>query len=355
VNPMRAWRVMRKDLSIGPRSPTLLFVVVMPLVATLLVRVVFGSLLAPVPRLGVADEGASQITQAVRELEGIDVAFVESAGRLKEMVQANDLDAGLVLQAGFDGALRAGEQPDLQLFIGGESLASNRIILAVTAADLIRDVAGIPAPIDVQVTAIGDAEVISIESRLVPLLAVMAVVMSGVFLPAAGLVEEKEAKTLDALLVTPARVFDVTAGKGAMGFVLAMTMGIVTLAINGAFGAHPLALTLVLVLAALMAVEVGLILGSWARDANTLMTTMKMGGILLYAPALFFIWPDLPGWIPRMFPTYYFLSPLFEVGIRGAPLGDVAQELAIGFAICAALLPAVLTMGRRMEARLVAG
>jgi len=346
---------MRKDLGLGPRSPLILYVIVMPLVATLLVRVVFGSLLDPVPRLGVVDEGASQIAQAVREIEGIDVAFVESAGRLKEMVEANDLDAGLVLQAGFDEAVRAGERPELQMFIGGESLASNRIVLEVTAADLIRDVAGGAAPIDVHVVAIGDAEPIPIESRLLPLLAVMAVVMSGVFLPAASLVEEKENKTLDALLVTPTRVFDVAAGKGALGFVLALAMGVVILAINGAFGTHPLALTLVLVLAALMAVEVGLMLGAWAKDTNTLMTTMKMGGILLYAPALFFMWPDLPQWIGRVFPTYYFLSPLFEVGVRGASLADVGLELAIGFGICAALLPAVLVTGRRMEARLVAG
>ena len=354
MSPLRAWRVMRKDLALGPRSPVFLYVIIMPLVATVLVRLVFGSLLDPVPRLGVVDEGTSQIAQAVRELEGIDVAFIESAVTLEQMVEANDLDAGLVLQAGFDEAVRAGEMPVLQLFIGGESLASNRIILSVTTADLVREVAGNPAPIEVEVTSIGDAGVFSIESRLVPLLAVVAVVMSGVFLPAMSLVEEKEARTLDALLVTPTQVFDVTASKGAMGFVLALTMGVVTLAINGAFGTDPLALTLVLILAALMAVEVGMILGAWAKDANGLMTVMKMGGILLYAPALFFIWPDLPQWIGRIFPTYYFLSPLFEVGVKGAPLADSVLELGIGFGICAILLPFVYVSGNRMQAKLVA-
>lgn len=354
MSPVRAWRLMLNDLSLGPRSPTLLFVVVMPILATLLIRVVFGSLFDPVPRLGIVDQGASQITQAVQELEGIDIALLDSPDRLKEMVRANDLDAGLVLPPDFDEAVRSGEKPPLNLYVGGESLASNRIILMVTAADLVRDIAGAPAPVEVEVVTIGDEEVFSIESRLVPLLAVVAVVMSGVFLPAAGLIEEKEGKTLDALLVTPARVLDVTIGKGGLGFVLALVMGMVTLAINGAFGAHPLALTLVLIVAALMAVEVGLILGALAKDMNMLMTVVKMGGILLYAPALFFIWPDLPQWIAEIFPTYYFMAPLFDLGVRGASLAEAGREIAIGFGICGAMLPFVLASSRRMEARLVA-
>ena len=64
---------------------------------------------------------------------------------------ANDLDAGLVLPLGFDEAVQAGEQPELQFFVGGESLASNRLILAVTTLDAVRAVEGTTPPVDVEI------------------------------------------------------------------------------------------------------------------------------------------------------------------------------------------------------------
>ena len=351
---IHAWHLLRKDLGVGPRSPIFLYAIVLPVILTLLIRVVFGSLFNPVPRLGIVDEGDSQIVRNVGDIEGIEVKFPESAATLKTLVENNDLDAGLVLPAGFDGALQAGLMPNVQFFFGGQSLASNRVVLGVTMVDLIRQVAGSPAPIDVETITVGEGETVPIVSRLLPLIVLMAVLIAGALTPATSLVEEKEKRTLTALLVTPTRLGDVLLGKGALGFILAMATGVVTLALNGALGANPAALLLVLVLATLMAAEVGLMLGSFAKDTKALYTIWKSGAIVLVAPVVFFIWPNLPQWIAKIFPTYYFLSPLFEIAIRGAGLADVWLELAIGFAICAVLLPGVTALGRRMEATLAA-
>ena len=351
---IHAWHLLRKDLGVGPRSPIFLYAIVLPVILTLLIRVVFGSLFDPVPRLGIVDEGESQVVQNVRDVEGIQVTFPESAAALKTLVENNDLDGGLVLPAGFDGALQTGQMPNVQFFFGGQSLASNRVVLGVTMVDLIREVAGSPAPIDVETITVGEGESVPIVSRLLPLIVLMAVLIAGALTPATSLVEEKEKRTLTALLVTPTRLSDVLIGKGALGFILAMATGVVTLALNGALGANPAALLLVLVLATLMAAEVGLMLGSFAKDTKALYTIWKSGAIVLVAPVVFFIWPNLPQWIAKIFPTYYFLSPLFEIAIRGAGLADVWVELAIGFAVCAVLLPGVHALGRRMEATLAA-
>ncbi len=351
---IHAWHLLRKDLGVGPRSPIFLYAIVLPVILTLLIRVVFGSLFDPVPRLGIVDEGDSQIVRNVGDIEGIEVRFPESAATLKTLVENNDLDAGLVLPAGFDGALQGGQMPNVQFFFGGQSLASNRVVLGVTMVDLIRQVAGSPAPIEVETITVGEGESVPIVSRLLPLIVLMAVLIAGALTPATSLVEEKEKRTLTALLVTPTRLGDVLLGKGALGFILAMATGVVTLALNGALGANPAALLLVLVLATLMAAEVGLMLGSWAKDTKTLYTVWKSGAIVLVAPVVFFIWPNLPQWIAKVFPTYYFLSPLFDIAIRGSGLTDVWVELAIGFAICTVFLVGVSTLGRRMEANLAA-
>ena len=44
------WRVLRKDLALGPRSPIVLWALVLPIVLTLLIRGVFGGLFETEPQ-----------------------------------------------------------------------------------------------------------------------------------------------------------------------------------------------------------------------------------------------------------------------------------------------------------------
>jgi ABC-2 type transport system permease protein len=181
-----------------------------------------------------------------------------------------------------------------------------------------------------------------------------AVAIAGAFVPAAGLVDEKQHRTLSALLISPVRMGDVLAAKGALGIILALATGLVTLAINGVWGSSPLVMVLSLVLAGAMMVEIGLILGAWARDANTMFTAFKGGGILIFFPVVIYIFPGIPQWIGKLGPTFYFLDPIFRAVAGDAGLGDVWGELLIGVAIVVALVPVVALMGRRLERTMAA-
>ena len=348
---LRAFKVMGKDLKLGPRSPIFLYAILFPVALTFVINGVFGSLFEPMPRLAIVDEGNSEISEKARKLSGVEVTTLGSTRELKDGVRANDYDAGLVLQKGFDRDVRDGNRPKLNFFIGGESLASNRIILSVTTLDMIRELEGSVAPVTVKLKTTGGPTV-PLTARLLPLLVMYAVLIAGLFVPAASLVEEREKKTIDAVLVTPVQMPDVLIGKAGLGIILAMATGVMTLVLNNAFGVNPGALLVVLFLASLMSAEFGLILGAVAKDANTLFTFIKSIGIVLVAPVIFFIWPGLPQWIAKVFPTYYFLSPLYEVAINDQTLGEVGFDLAIGFAICAALIPIVLMFGRRLVVKL---
>ena len=214
--------------------------------------------------------------------------------------------------------------------------------------DLVRGVAGEPAPVNVEVVSLGEASV-ELSLRLLPLIMIYAVALAGAMVPALSLVEEKENRTIDALLVSPIRARDIMGAKALLGIILAMSTGIMTLAINSAFGDEYLAVIIALAIGAVMMAEVGVILGARAPDTNTMFAAFKGGGILLFYPVVFFIWPDLPGWIARIGPTFYFLQPIFDLSVGGATLGDVAGDMAIGAAICVALIPAVLYMGGWLE------
>ena len=346
----RTGRLLVKDLRLGPRSPLVLWALVVPLLVTLLIRGVFGGLFDVEPRLGIVDQGDSQLVAAALVLDGIEVTLLDDAAELRDRVERDDLDAGLILQPGFDDAVRAGDQPVLHLFVGGESLAWTRIVVAITALDLVRDVEGATPPVEVDVVTVGE-EPIPLELTMLPLVVIMAVALAGVMIPAAGLIEEKQSGTILALLVTPTRVGEVLAAKGLLGMILAIVAGTVTLAINGVLGFAPGVMLLAIVVGAVMMAQVGLILGCWARDINTMFAAWKSGGLVLFYPVIFFIWPGLPTWPARFGPTYYFLVPVHEASVGAAGLGDVWLDLVIGAAICVALLPATVAMGRRLEGR----
>lgn len=347
----RAWRIMVRDLRLGPRSPIFLFAVFMPVAMSFLISAVFGGLLDPNPRLGIVDLGASQLTTSAQELEGVAVSVFDEPDELRDRVAAHDLDAGIVLAAGFDTSLRSGERPDLEFLISGESLASSRIILGLTTTDLILEVSGEEPPVAVAVTPIGDEDFVPIGDRLLPVVVYYAVVIAALFLPASSLLDEREKHTLEAVLVTPASMRDVLVGKGGLGVLMGVILGVVSLALNQAMGARPLQVVLFLLIGSIMMAELGLILGALVKDANSLYTTIKGAGVFIALPVIFIIWPTLPQWISKLAPTYYFLQPIYDIAINGMGLSDFTLEFVVACAICVALLPVVTAVGRRAEIR----
>lgn len=288
------WKIFARDFWMGPRTIMAIWLIIFPLLITFVVRLVFGGFIDSAPQPGVVDYGESVIPVQIVEDGTIELTEVADEATLMDMMEAGDLDAGLILQADFNEAVRSGANPELQLYVGGSSLASNRIVLAVTTMDLIRGIAGEPAPVEVEVELAGDAPGGPIEERFVPLLVLLAVTLAGIFLPAAGLIQERTNHTIDAVLLTRATMGDFILAKGTVGFLMSFGVGVITLLINGGFTACVGGLLLVIAVGALMSVQLGIILGSVIPDMQTMFTVWKGGAIVLFAPAMLFLFPGVP-------------------------------------------------------------
>lgn len=347
----RTFKVLGKEFLLGPRSPVFLWVVLLPVLFTLVLQVTFGSLFDPQPRLGIVDQGSSTITTAVQGMDGIDLTLLDNPDDLKAKVESDDLDAGLVLPAGFDDEIRAGARPPLEFYVGGESLASNRIILAVTTLELVRGIEGATPPVDVQVEALGDAG-LPIAVRMVPFIMMYALVVAAVFLPAFSIADEREKGTLNALIVTPVKLSEVIMAKGMLGVILALAMTVFTLFLNNALGAEPFSLFVVLLVGSILCVQIGLIYGTVSKDSTAVFALIKGTGILLIGPTVFYIFPDWPQWIGKLFPTYWVINPIFEVSLNNAGLGDVWVELLIAVGVIALMGLAVVALTRRLGRQL---
>jgi ABC-2 type transport system permease protein len=95
---------------------------------------------------------------------------------------------------------------------------------------------------------------------------------------------------------------------------------------------------------------VGMIFGALVRDMNTLMTVIKSTGILLYAPAFVYMFPELPQWIGRLFPTYYIIEPVLEITQNNAGLADIALDLVILVGLIVVTLVVAAQLAARMQA-----
>ncbi len=349
----RMFKVLRKDLALGPRSPIFMWAILLPVALTFILQIAFGSLFAPQPRLAIVDEGSSEITASLKKMDGITLTVLDSAETLRDRVRANDFDAGLVLVSGFDTAVRAGEKPLLDFYISGESLSSNRLILSVTALDLVRQVEGTAPPVDVRIENFGN-EGLPISVRLVPIIMMYALFIAGAFVPASSLVEEKENGTLSALLVSPVRASEVLVAKAILGTILAFVMAFMTLFMNNALGGDPLALVVVILAASAFSSVLGLVIGTAAKDSASMFAMVKGSGFLLFGPVIFYVFPEWPQWIAKFFPTYWAIDPIWQVAVLGKGLGAVWVELLVALAIAIALVPVVRLLSIRMQRKLVA-
>lgn len=325
----RIGTLLNKELFHGPRNFLFILAIVVPVVLTLVVQLLFGSLFSGRPTLGIVDEGESQLVGAAQAENAIRVNQYNAAEELRQAVAAGAVDMGLVLPARFDNRLEDGETVVVNAYLWGQSLLRNRLILGTTLALLIRETAGQEAPVEIVTTAVGDVQNVPWEERLLPFLVLMAIILGGSMVPATSLVEEKARGTLKALTVTPLSLGELFVAKGLLGFLLSLLMGVATLMLNNAFGSRPGLLILSLALGAVMAAAFGILLGAFIRDINTLFATIKGLGILLYAPALVYLFPEIPAWIGRLFPTYYMIQPVIEIAQEGAGWAEVAPELAI--------------------------
>jgi len=341
--------LLGKEFWQGPKNYIFVMAVVLPIVLSLVVSLVFGTLFSEKPKLGIVDEGSSQLVTMARELPSVVTKEYGTVSEIKQAVESGAVDIGIVLPYDFDSSILQGKETEITSYIWGESLARNRTILGVTIVNLVRELAGQEAAVEIESITLGDEVSIPWNERLFPLIVLMAVFFGGLMLPATSVINEKEKKTLEALVITPTTIGDIFVAKGLLGIILSLFAGIAILILNQAFGAQPTLLLLVLALGAIMAAELGLLLGALLKDWTTVFTVWKTGGIVLFAPAIVYLFPQIPEWVAKIFPTYYLIEPIVEISQRGGGWPDITTNVFILIGLDLILMSVVMLTLRRTK------
>lgn len=343
--------LMGRDLSTCPRSPIILWLFAMPLLITFFIQVVFTNLFDSEPVLGIYTSQESVIADSLIACDGIRVISAEET-ELAEMVENGAVDAGLILRDSFEDSVRSGARPELQYLISPEGSPAGSAVLLLLVLDELRSLENRKTPLEINVISSDEEKDLPLSERIVPSMVLIVMIICGIFIPAFMLVDEREKGTLAAVLVTPVTTGEALLSKGLLGFCLAMPITVFTLVLNGLSGFDMIALLVCFAVGTAVCNCIGLIYGTVARSAKSLYTMVKSLNIILVAPAMFYIFPGWPGWVAKLFPTYWFMDPAYRVIMHNAHLPDVLGSLAVASATVILLGFVVVILGRRMQNRL---
>jgi len=299
------WVLLRKELRVGLGSASLYLLVGVPLVVSLVMRLVLSGEGTKPPKLAVVGPERPALATLVQTLDEAGQAPLRLVSVADEAEGRRRLSKGtihglLVLPPDFDRRLADGRRPRAVLYFD-ETGGSSAFTLRTVVRELFRIQARQKEPARLEVRGIRG---IGPWQAMLPAWVVM-VLLSTITLMPTSLATERQNKTLQAVLVTPIRLWEFVLGKGLYGVLVGTVGGVAVLAANGALvGNLPLALAL-LVLGSAVATLLGLLIGL------LLETPQSASGVAtgLYIPLLWgAFFADLSGvvgLVSRVTPSYH--------------------------------------------------
>lgn len=345
------WVLFRKELNVGLRSASLYLLVGVPLLVSLVMRGILSGDGAKPPKVAIVGQDKPALVKIVKRFvkagrPPMRLVHVTDEREGRALLAKGKLQGLLVLGSDFDARLAAGEQPPLTLYFD-ETGGSSAFTLRTVVRELLRIQARQKEPARLKVRGIRG---ITPWQAMLPAWVVM-VLLSAITLMPSSITTERQAKTLQAVLVTPIRLWEFVVGKGLYGVAIGTVGGIVVLAANGSLQGN-LALVLVFLLlgaaaATLLGLTIGLLVES-PQGAAGIATA-------LYIPLLWgAFFSDLSGAVgvaSRLTPSYYVSQGLNRALYSGGTFGGAWQGVAVLGGLCAVLLMVALWALRRAEER----
>jgi ABC-2 type transport system permease protein len=328
--------ITRKDLVDAIRHRYLLTALVTPLFVALLFRVLLpGGNNTRLLTIVVHDAGGSRLVAELRKTPQIGVVEVLSADATAGEVEKRKAIGGLVVPSGFDTDLAANKQPELTVYVNNEKTIFEQAAFRRLLEQIVRSFAKQPEParlnwVDVDKGANDkNRSGTGLDQIMLPLLLILTFGMIGAFVVPLLIVEEKEKRTLDFLLSSPASLNEIIAGKALTGVVYTLLIAGLLLGINRQHIQNwPLTL-LTIVLGLLFVVGVGLVIGSLLNNTMQVNTWASLILIVLLAPSFPSI--GITAWFDkamRVIPTYY-LSEALKLSMGGTVSSQFWMYLAV--------------------------
>jgi ABC-2 type transport system permease protein len=306
-------------------------------------------------RVAVYDAGESLWLDNLKSGDGLDVYRAPSMAELESIIsESSGVILGLVIPAGFDPQPSGSDRLILDGYTphwaSSTKVEQTRSILETRLAEL----AGRPVAINTRGHVVYPQPDADGQPFMITLTLVIVVTLITAIVVPQLLIEEKEAHTMDVLLVSPATAGHIVTGKALAGLFYGLTAGGVILAINQAMVHHWALAAAATFAGVLFAVALGLVLGTFVNNQQALGLWTGLLFILLLMP-LFLIDTMKASWpvaLQKVLPltSTVALAKLYRISFSAtAPLDLVLQNLAVLLISALVLLVIVVWHVRRSD------
>lgn len=328
------WAITAKDLLEAIKNKTTLSNIVVAFVMMVIYKELpRWEVRGEPPILLVYDAGSSALVERLEESSVVDLYEYPSREELEARLSSVDeRKLGVIIPADFDRQVESGGRAELSALRVRWISQSAVHKLSSQIEEEVARLVGRPVQIDLE------GEPVDVDpGRGSPVFSaifsvIFALVMISIGVVPHLMIEEKQTRTLDALIVSPARSGHLAAAKALTGLFYCLTAAAVVYAFNAAFIVRwPLAI-LVAVLGSLFFVAVGLLLGTVIelRQQFVLWGFVVMAAFLLPT----FLWatsdllPDSVATVVRWTPSAAVARAFQAACQRGASLAEYAPPLA---------------------------
>ena len=328
--------ITRKDVIDAIRNRYLLTALMTPLFVAILFRVLLpGINKSDLLKVVVHDSGNSTLISEMRKVPQIGIVDAGSAEATESEVQKRNAIGGLVVPVNFDSDVAVGKQPELKIYVNNKKSVFEQMGFRRLLDQQVRALVKTPEParftwIDVDKEASKQSPGgLGLEQMLLPLLLIMTLGMIGAMVVPLLLVEEKEKRTLDFLLASPASLKEIIAGKALTGVGYTVLIAGLLLVVNRQLiGNWPL-VVLTILLGLVFVVAVGVFMGSLLN--NTMQVNTWAGTVLIVLMAPSFPSLGLPAALDtamRFVPTYY-LTEALKMSLAGNVTSTIWRHLGV--------------------------
>lgn len=344
----------QKDIVDAIRNRYLLGALLTPVFVAVLLRVLLPGITNVNFTMVVHDPGGSRLVSELRAMPQMKVIAAASAEAVPNELEKSKAVGGLAIPANFDADIAAGKQPELVAYINNkQSDIEQAVFRQLLERQFLTSVKErLPAHlnwIDVNKEARAETPALNLNQMLLPMLLLLTFAMAGALVVPLLLVEEKEKRTLDFLLTSPASLSEIIAGKALTGVVYSVLFAGILLAVNYKLVANwPLTL-LTILLGIVFVVAVGLFMG--ALFENTMQVNTWAGLVLFVLLAPSFPSLRLPAILERALhfvPTYYFVEAL-RSALAGTSSPKFWGHLAVVLASTVVAFAAAIWALRRQQ------
>ena len=258
MNTHMIWTLIKKDLTLFFRNRFFAFVTVLGLAAYVIIYFVMPGELDESFKIALYAPNMPQELRDVFIERGLDLNEAESEAALRDAVAGNDFGAGVVLTEEVMARLASGQATTLTVYFSSETPddvnEALETLLSMTFNDISYRLTGQPLNITVKEEVLGQdllGKPIAVRDRMLPLFAVF-LLMTETLALSSLIAEEREGRTLQALLITPLNIRGLFVGKGLMGVLMAFGQAVLLMGITGGLANQPLLLLLALLLGSVL-------------------------------------------------------------------------------------------------------